>query len=173
MHKRFLVLLVAFATTGLLASVGGSDTQEPEAPKTELQRFHRAVEEIGAQTINAGAKLKHGTMSRSSGSGDAPATAARICCGNNIDKIEKQFLVLATSLRYLQACYRANKSADREVQLNFVHQDASSLHRALRNFSNANDRDVRLGYGAVVKSVLLLQNSAEKLTECEQSGTEP
>ncbi len=173
MRKCFSILLLVFATTGLLASVGGSETQEPEAPKTELQRFHRAVEEIGAQTINAGAKLKHGTRSRSPGSGDTPATVARICCGNNIDKIEKQFEVLATSIRNLRACYRANKSADGEVQLNFVHQDAGSLHRALRNFSNANDRDVQLGYGAVVKAVLLLQNSAKKLTECEQSGTEP
>lgn len=165
MRKCFSVLLLAFATTGLLASVGGSETQEPEAPLTELQKFHHAVDGISAQTTNAGSKLKNGVVSM--GSGEAPATAARICCGSNIDKIEKQFKVLVTSMLYLRACYRANQNAEGEVQLNFVQQDAGSLSNALSNFSNAERRDVQLGYGAVVRSVLLLRKSAKELTECQ------
>lgn len=168
MRKRFSALLLAFATTGLLASVGGSDTQEPEAPKTELQRFHQVVDAISGQVTNAGTKLKGGVVSMSQDSGDTPA---RICCGNNIDKIEKQFGILATSIRNLRACYRANEDVDGEVQLNFVHQDALSLHRALGKFSTAQRRDVLFDYGSVLKNALLLQKSAKKLTECERSGT--
>lgn len=171
MRKRFSALLLAFATTGLLASVGGSDTQEPEAPKTELQRFHQVVDAISGQVTNAGSKLKGGAVSMSQGSGDTPATMARICCGDNIDKIEKQFGILATSIRNLRACYRANEDVDGEVQLNFVHQDALLLHRALGNFSTAQRRDVLFDYGSVLKNALLLQKSAKKLTECERSGT--
>jgi hypothetical protein len=165
MRKRFSVLLLAFATTGLLASIGGSETQQPEAPKTDLQKFHHAVIEISAHTTNAGSKLKHGAVSMDSG--DAPATVARMCCGNNIDVIKKQFEVLATSMRNLRACYRANENTDGEILLNLVYQDAGSLSAALGNFSNASRADVHLGYGAVVKSVLLLRKSAKELTECQ------
>ena len=171
MRKRFSALLVAFATTGLLAPVGGSDAQEPKAPKTELQRFHHAVDQISGQIANAGTKLKGGGVSMSQGSRDTPATTAQICCGNNIDKIEKQFEALAMSIRNLRACYRANENVDAEVQLNFVHQDALSLHRALGNFTNAERADVLLGYGAMIRSTLLLKKSAKMLTECERSGT--
>lgn len=171
MRKRFSALLLAFATTGLLASVAGSDPQKPEAPKTELQRFHQVVDAISGQVTNAGTRLKGGAVSMSQGSGDTPATMARVCCGNNIDKIEKQLEILATSIRNLRACYRANEDVEGEVQLNFVHQDTLLLYRALGNFSTAQRRDVLFDYGSVLKNALLLRKSAKKLTECERSGT--
>ena len=171
MRKRFSALLVAFAATGLLAQVGGSDTREPEASKTELQRFHQVVEEISGQVSNAGTKLKGGAVSMRQDSGDIPTTMAQICCASNLDKIEKQFKALATSIKNLRACYRANENVDGEVQLNFVHQDALSLYRALGNFTNAERGDVLLGYGSMIKNTLLLKKSAKKLTECDWYGT--
>ena len=168
MRKGFSALLVAFAAT---ASAGGSDTQEPEASKTDLQRFHLAVDQISGQIANAGTKLKGGAVSMRQDSGEAPATTAQLCCGSNIDKIEKRFETLATSIRNLRACYRAKENVDAEVQLNFVHQDALSLHRALGNFTNAKRTEALLGYEAMIRSTLLLKKSAKNLTECEQSGT--
>ena len=169
MREHFSVLLVAIAMT---VPVTGSDTQEPEAPKTELQKFHLLVEEINAQAINAGTKLRGGAVSMSRGSKDTPATPAEICCGRNIDKIAKQLDLLATRLQKMRSCYRARRDAEAEVRLNFVAQDATSLFRAMGNFSNAkNEADVQSGYGAVAKSLLQLQKSAKELTECEPSGS--
>ena len=168
MRERFLVLLVAITMT---ASVAVSDTQEPQVPQTELQRFRHVVEQINAQAINAGTRLRHGAVSMGRGSSAAPTTPAQVCCGSNIDKIGKQFELLATSIRNLRACYQANGNTAAQVQMNFVYQDASSLFRAVGNFSNAkNDQDAQLGYGALARSLLLLRKSAEDLVECELPG---
>ena len=164
MRENLLVLLVALAMT---VPVPGSEPQEPEVPKTALQEFHHTVGEIHAQAVNAGSKLRNGAVSVGD---DAEDTPAQICCGRNIDKIAKHIQQLAARIQSLRSCYQANGDADGEVQLNFVTQDASSLNRAMGNFVNArNEADVQSGYGAVSKSLLLLQKSAKDLTECEPS----
>ena len=164
MHEHLLVLVVAFTMT---VPVPGSEPQEPEVPKTALQEFHHTIEEIHGQAVNAGSKLRNGAVSMGSGAEESPA---RICCGRNIDKIAKQIQQLAANIQSLRSCYQTRGDADAEVRLNFVAQDASSLNRAMGNFVNArNEADVQSGYGAVSKSLLLLQKSAKDLAECEPS----
>ena len=169
MREQILVLVLASA---MAVPVAGSGTQEPEAPKTELQKFHRAVEEINAHVINAGNKLRLGLVGVRPGSEDTPATPAQLCCGNNIDKIVKQFELLAANIRNLRSCYRADGNAAAEVQLNFVHQDASSAYHAVGNFSGAkSEDDVQKGYSALAQLLQLLKKSAKDLTDCEPSGS--
>lgn len=168
MRKHFLVLLSALALT---VPVAGFDEPEPEAPKSEVQKLRGTIEEINAQAINAGTKLRHGVVSMKNGPSDEPSTPAWACCGNNIDKIGKQFELLGTAIRNLRSCYQANGDGDGEVKLNFVHEDASALYHAVGIFGGAKtDEDVQAGYGNMARTLMLLRKSAKNLIECEPTG---
>ncbi|NIR61855.1 MAG: hypothetical protein GWO02_21395, partial [Gammaproteobacteria bacterium] len=56
---------------------------------------------INGQALNAGTKLSRGAKSVDAGAapGESPPTPARICCGSNIDRIAKEFNLLATSAK--------------------------------------------------------------------------
>jgi len=165
MRAHTLVVLMAIAVT---VPVTGLQAPEPETPRTELQKFRRAIEEINAQAVNAGARLRNGAVSMGQGSDDNSGSPAQTCCASNIDKIGKQFTVMSTNIKNLRACYRTSGNSEAEVNLNFVHEDASSLYRAVGNFSNAkNTEELQIGYGVMARAMILLRNSAKKLTECE------
>jgi len=165
MRKRIRVLLFLCFAAGLAMPAVAEEPRD-EAPKTELQKFHRVMQDINAQLTNAGAKLNQGAVSMGGRSGNSPATHAQLCCGSNIEKVEKSLAELGRGIKSLRACYRNEQNADAEVKMNLVHQDAGSLYRALDNFNAASRGDVKDGYGAVVRGYLLLQKSTKDLTEC-------
>jgi len=167
MRTHSLVLLSALALT---VPVAGFDAPEPEVSKTELQKLRGMIEEINAQAVNAGTKLRHGVVSMKSGPSDQLLTPARACCGNNIDKIGKQFELVGAAIRNLRSCYQAAGDADGEVKLNFFHEDASALYLAVGFFGGAKtDDNVQAGYGNMARTLLLLRKSLKNLTECDPS----
>ncbi len=158
------LLFLALAAT---MPLGAQDAPEAPSPKTDLQRLKHTLEVIGGQAHNAGTKLRHGAASMGQLSGESARTPARMCCATNIEKIGRQFETLATSIRNLKACYRGSGNDEALVKANFVHQDAGSLHRAMGNFVEAtNGEDATVGYAAVVRSLMQLQNSVKELSEC-------
>ena len=166
MHRVFRVLMSVMVLTLPIAVSG---VQEPVAPKTDLQKFLRSVEEINAQAANAGTKLRHGVVSMKNGEapGSAPLTPARACCATNIDKIGKQFRAIGESLRNLKSCYEASGAAEAEIKLNFVHEDASAVYNAVGNFGAArNVEEAQAGFGNLARTILLLKKSSRDLTEC-------
>ena len=167
MSRRFLIAVLSTVLVGFLCLIGAAE--EPDAPKTELERFNAAIETISANVTNAGAKLKNGAITMGSGSPDKPSTPAHICCGSNIVVIEKEIEKLAKGIQSLRACYSSNDQAQAGADLSLVFQDSSSLYRALGNFSKAERHQLLMGYGAVVKSVILLKKSTAKLEECGTS----
>ncbi len=171
MRVRVFVLLIAVA---LILPTAASDAKDDE-PKTDLQKMRKTLEEVNAQVLNAGTKLRLGAKAVDSGGampGETPPTPARICCGSNIDKIAKHFSALATSARSLLACYQARGQADHEVSLNFFRQDASAVYGAMEEFTAARqDDEVAAGYAKVAQAVLDMRKSAKELAECEPPGT--
>jgi hypothetical protein len=169
--RRYFSVLMSVLVLALPVTVLGA--QEPAAPKTDLQKFLRSVEELNAQAANAGTKLRHGVVSMKSDSetDNAPLTPARACCAANIDKIGKQFQVIGDSIRTLRSCYQSNGNADAEVKLNFVHEDATAVYNAVGHFGAAQSVEgAQAGYSNLARTILLLKKSAKTLGECGASG---
>lgn len=166
MHRLFWVLMSVMVVTLPIAVFGA---EEPVAPKTDLQKLLRGVEELNAQAANAGIKLRHGVVSMKNEEppGSAPMTPARACCATNIDKIGKQFQAIGENLRNLKSCYQASGAAEAEIKLNFVHEDASAVYNAVGYFGGAKTvEDTQAGFGNLARTILLLKKSARDLTEC-------
>jgi hypothetical protein len=164
MRERFLVLSVALV---LSIPVIAADSKKSVEPKTELQRILVMISEINSQAVNAGAKLRHGVVSMKTGEDGAGSGPVRACCGNNIEKMGKQFQQMGPGLRNLRTCYESTGDSDAGVQLNFVEQDATAVYQAVGLFGGSRTRDdAQAGYGNLSRTLLQLQKSAKELPEC-------
>ena len=166
MQRLARILVVLALTFGAGAGVQASDKDDEKLPKTRLEHFRSEMKKIRFQIINAGARIKGGSVSMGLRNGEAPDTPANRCCAVNVVGLEKHLTKLIPLWQDLNACYTTESNADAQTQLNVVRADAGSLVRAYENFRGASENHLLPAHQAMSRGFMLLEQSVDELDEC-------
>jgi len=142
------------------------------ADETTLDRIQHEMKVIRDYTGNARAKLKNRIVGSVEPDSPAkPASPARLCCSNNLEKIDQSQLKLQALLFELAECYEQDGQALGVAAVEFTKNDLLLFDKSVVGFAVASTVPEAMGrYGLVTRTFLQLAETIDALEPCPAAG---
>jgi hypothetical protein len=138
------------------------------AADTAVERIHAEIEFMRGWVSNAQAKLKNNAMGGAANEDpSAPTSPARLCCSNNLKKIDESQLRLQALLRELSECYESDNQPLGVSAVEFAKNDLLFFGKSVVKFAVAPTVIEAGGEIAVVTRMFLqLSETVDDLEPC-------
>jgi hypothetical protein len=144
------------------------------AEETTLERIQHEMKVIRDYTSNAGSKLKNRVMGSVGHDDPTKLTSpARLCCSNNLNKIDESQLALQALLFELSECYEQNGQPLGTAAVEFTKSDLLLFGKSVVEFAVAPTVPEAMGQlGLMTRTYLQLAETIDSLEPCPADGSE-
>ncbi|MCP3982569.1 MAG: hypothetical protein GY716_25035 [bacterium] len=155
----------------LCGAVVAADPQEQSYAESSavsaLDVIHEQIGKFRGQIKNARMRLTNSVAGMGTGDDGEPATPARVCCTNNLQRLRAGFDEVQRQLGELSRCYESGGNDDAVSAVAFAGQDLDSLRRGAQIFETAaNTADAGMGLAGMTRAFNQLLESVEALETC-------